>query len=177
MVHEYSEKLKELYKKIGDNAKYKNELWDLMLNYDETNIKIFKELKELYSKEEWINEREKVFKNLKKHHYNIENFYLEEKMFEELFKCVIKSKYLDKVHRYEEDLKPMYQEQLLHKYEEEVKKMVSSASNRSYYGEIANELTRMKEYEGGEELVKKILEDWRVKYKNRRAMMDELKQL
>lgn len=177
LVHEYSEKLKELYKKIGDNAKYKNELWDLMLNYDETNIKIFKELKDLYSKEEWINEREKVFKNLKKHHYNIENFYLEEKMFEELFKCVIKSKYLDKVHRYEEDLKPMYEEQLLHKYEEEVKKMASSASSRSYYREIANELTRMKEYEGGEELVKKILEDWRVKYKNRRAMMDELKQL
>ncbi|MGM9979596.1 MAG: hypothetical protein ACI33J_12415 [Clostridium sp.] len=74
---------------------------------------------------------------------------LEEKMFEELFNCVIKSKYLDKVHKYEEDLKPMYEEQLLHKYEEEVKKMASSASNRSYYGEIANELTRMKEYKGG----------------------------
>ena len=116
-------------------------------------------------------------KNLKKHHYNIEDFYLEEKMFEELFKCVIKSKYLGKLHRYEEDLKPMYEEQLLHKYEEEVKKMASSASSRSYYREIANELTRMKEYKGGEELVKKILDDWRVRYKNRRAMMDELKQL
>ena len=35
----------------------------------------------------------------------------------------------------------------------------------------------MKKIKGGKKLVDQIVSDWRAKYKNRRAMMDELKNL
>ena len=38
-------------------------------------------------------------------------------------------------------------------------------------------LKRMRKIEGGKELSRQIAADWRIRYKNRRAMMDELKGL
>ena len=71
----------------------------------------------------------------------------------------------------------LYPKALLHKYEIEVKQMASHTSNRNKYREIVYILNRMQKYPGGEEKVDEIRNDWEVRYKNRRAMMDELRKL
>ena len=45
------------------------------------------------------------------------------------------------------------------------------------YQEWVRLLKQMRKIEGGKELSRQIAEDWRIRYKNRRAMMDELKGL
>ncbi|WP_312813804.1 SWIM zinc finger family protein [Sedimentibacter sp.] len=65
LVHDYSIKLKELYKLIGDDTAYKDELWKLILDYDKGNLNIFRELKSLYPADEWEVKRQIIFDNYK----------------------------------------------------------------------------------------------------------------
>ena len=78
---------------------------------------------------------------------------------------------------YEGILKKNYPEQLLIKYETEVNKMAVYTSDRKNYKQLVSLLRRMQKMKGGSKIVEGISEQWRMKYKNRRAMMDELSKL
>ena len=52
--------------------------------------------------------------------------------------------------------------------------LATEAAKRSTYAYWANELCHMLTIKGGSEVVKYILADWRKRYKNRPAMMQEL---
>ena len=176
LVHDYSIKLKELYKLVGDDTAYKDELWKLISDYDKGNLNIFRELKSLYTDVEWEIKRQIIFDNYK-NYYGIEKLYLEEKMYEKLLKVVVDSSGLYSLTEYEEVLKPMYEKELLDKYEREVRSMAYRTSDRKYYKQIVEVLERMQKYEEGKDLVRNIAADWRWVYKNRRAMMEELGRL
>ncbi len=176
LVHDYSIKLKELYKLIGDDTAYKDELWKLILDYDKGNMNIFRELKSLYPADEWEVKRQIIFDNYK-NYYRIEKLYLEEKMYEKLLKVVIDSAGLYSLTEYEKVLKPIYEKELLDKYEREVRSMAYRTSDRKFYKQIVSVLERMQKYKGGKELVRNIVAEWRWIYKNRRAMMEELGRL
>lgn len=176
LVHDYSIKLKELYKLIGDDTAYKDELWKLILDYDKGNLNIFRELKSLYPADEWEVKRQIIFDNYKDY-YGIEKLYLEEKMYEKLLKAVIDSAGLYLLTEYEKVLKPIYEKELLDKYEREVRSMAYRTSDRKFYKQIVSVLERMQKYKEGKELVRNITADWRWIYKNRRAMMEELGRL
>lgn len=176
LVYDYSVKLKELYKLIGDDTAYKNELWKLISDYDKGNLNIFRELKSLYSVDEWEVKRQIIFDNYK-NYYGIEKLYLEEKMHEKLLKVVIESVGLYSLTEYEKVLKPIYEKELLDKYEREVRSMAYRTSDRKFYKQIVSVLERMQKYEKGTVLVRSIVTEWRWIYKNRRAMMEELERL
>ncbi len=78
---------------------------------------------------------------------------------------------------YEEILKDIYPKELLKKYEYTVKDMATKTTSRTRYREIVSILRRMEKYPGGKELVLEITNDWKSRYKNRTAMMDELSKL
>ena len=176
LVYDYSVKLKELYKLIGDDTAYKNELWKLISEYDKGNLNIFRELKSLYPVDEWEVKRQIIFDNYK-NYYGIEKLYLEEKMYDKLLKVVIESVGLYSLTEYEKVLKPIYEKELLDKYEREVRSMAYRTSDRKFYKQIVSVLERMQKYEKGKELVRNIVTEWRWIYKNRRAMMEELGKL
>ncbi len=176
LVNGYSVKLKELYKLIGDDTAYKNELWKLISEYDKGNLNIFRELKSLYPVDEWEVKRQIIFDNYK-NYYGIEKLYLEEKMYDKLLKVVIESVGLYSLTEYEKVLKPIYEKELLDKYEREVRSMAYRTSDRKFYKQIVSVLERMQTYEKGNELVRNIVTEWRWIYKNRRAMMEELGRL
>ena len=73
-------------------------------------------------------------------------------------------------------LKKHYPQQLLQKYADELKEMAGLAADRRRYQEWAAMLRRMLQIEGGQEKVSEIVTEWKVLYKNRPAMMEELKQ-
>ena len=81
------------------------------------------------------------------------------------------------VMEYEEILKDIYPKELLDKYENTVKAMATNTSGRAHYREIVSILRRMKKYPKGKEKVSEIVSDWRLRYRNRHAMMDELNKL
>lgn len=56
-------------------------------------------------------------------------------------------------------------------------KMALHTSDRKHYSYLVSLLRKMQKIKGGTKLVEIIVGDWKVKYKNRPAMMDELRKL
>ena len=124
--------------------------------------------------EEWIQKREKVFVCFNR--YGQAQLLCEEKLYDRLWKLV-KDADLHTVLGYEDVLLPKDAAEILQKYSEYLNQAAKQASGRKAYQEWARLLKRMQRIEGGKELSKQIAADWRMHYKNRRAMMDELKGL
>lgn len=176
LVAAHSLVLKDLLKQIGRKEDYMKELWSLVLEYKAGDLEIYKELKALYSEEEWKEQREKVFTKLSANTC-VEELYKEEKLYDRLLKNVLDCPGLYKLTKYEKCLKALYPQELLTKYESVVSIMAEHAAARNQYSELVNILKKMEEYPGGVEKVKEIADSWRVMYKRRKALMDELNRL
>lgn len=176
LVSDYSKKKRDIYHLQGNTEAYIKELWKLELDYEAGNLEIFRELKMQYIPQEWEKKREEIFKKLPKY-ANVEVLYKEEKLYDRLLEYVIHSPGLYAVQEYENVLIKEYPEQILQKYEEEVKHMASFTSDRKRYQQIVAILRRMRKIKGGSKLVEEIVTEWKYKYGNRPAMMDELRKL
>lgn len=63
LITEYKYKLKNIYMKIGDTEKYIDVLWNIIING--RDFKLYNELKNQYTQEEWIEKREILYSKLK----------------------------------------------------------------------------------------------------------------
>ncbi len=177
IVTNYSLKLKDLYKQIGEQKLYEEELWSLVLNYKAGDVELYKELKSFYTDKEWMEKREIVFSKLSPPYRGIDKLYELEELYDRLINIIINSNGLYMLIEYEKVLKDIYPKELLDKYENTVKAMATNTSGRAHYREIVSILRRMKKYPEGKEKVSEIVSDWRLRYRNRPAMMDELSKL
>lgn len=175
-VLEYIQKKKEIYRLQGNKSAYIDQLWKLVLEQSAGDLDIYKELKAQYSEKEWLIKREELFKKLPPNAH-IDRLYKEEKLYDRLLAYVLKSSGLYAVQSYENVLKKEYPKQILSKYQGEVNKMASCTGNRKHYADLVALLRRMKRIKGGSEIVETIVEEWKIKYRNRPAMMDELSKL
>lgn len=175
-VLEYNQKKKEIYRLQGNKSAYIEQLWKLVLEQSAGDLDIYKELKAQYSEKEWLIKREELFKKLSTNAH-IDRLYKEEKLYDRLLAYVLKSSGLYAVQSYENVLKKEYPKQILSKYQGEVNKMASCTGNRKHYADLVALLRRMKRIKGGSEIVETIVEEWKIKYRNRPAMMDELSKL
>ena len=78
---------------------------------------------------------------------------------------------------YERILEKEYSEQILEKYKDEANKMAMYTSDRKHYAHLVSILRKMQKMKGGVKIVEQMATEWKVKYKNRPAMMDELRKL
>ena len=166
----------EIYRLQGNRKAYMEQLWKLVLEHRAGDLKLYKELREQYTAEEWLEKREEVFKKLPAH-ARIQRLYKEEKLYDRLLTCVLNSPGLYTLQEYENILKKEYPEQILDKYRDEVNKMAVHTSDRKHYSYLVSLLRRMQRMKGGTRVVEIIVGDWKVRYKNRPAMMDELRKL
>ena len=171
-VTDYREELLRLYRKTGNTEKTLETLWDLVCK--SKSHEYYNELKSQYTEQEWIREREKVFPCF--NNYGQAQLLCEEKLYDRLWE-LLKDKDLYSVLGYEAVLLPKYSAEILRKYNDYLNHAAVQASGRKAYQEWARLLKQMRKIEGGRELAKQITADWRIRYKNRRAMMDELKGL
>lgn len=176
LISEYSEKKKEIYLLQGNKNAYIEQLWQLVLEHKVGDMDLYRELKKQYTTDEWIIKREEVFKKLSAY-VHIGRLYKEEKLYDRLLAYVLKSSGIYDLQEYENVLKKEYPEQILRKYEDEINKMAIHTSSRKHYIYLISLLRKMQQIKGGFELVKQIASEWQVKYKNRPAMMDELRKL
>lgn len=169
-------KLKELYKQTNNYQGYMEQLWQLVIKNKLGNLDIFKELKSLYSKDEWLDIREKIFALLQEN-AQIAHLYKYEKLYDRLLEYVLKRQGMNYLFEYEDVLKEKYPQELIQKYTEELNKEAKYTANRKKYQEWIMILSKMIKITGGKEVVKKIVANWRIMYRNRRAMMEEISQL
>ena len=100
--------------------------------------------------------------------------YYEEKLYDRLMTELEKEGSTFYIKEYEDVLIKLYPKRILKLYAEDLNRKARQASKRSTYAYWAANLRNMLTIEGGYEVVSKILADWRVRYKNRPAMMQEL---
>lgn len=174
LITEYKYKLKNIYMKIGDTEKYIDVLWNIIING--RDFKLYNELKNQYTQEEWIEKREILYSMLKNKPI-IAEFYNEEKLYDRLLAYVIASRGLYEVNKYIKILSKMYPDKILEKYRYELEIMAENAADRQTYQGWVYILRQMKKIKGGNKVVEAIVEGWKDKYKRRRAMMDELDDL
>lgn len=174
LITEYKYKLKNIYMKIGDTEKYIDVLWNIIING--RDFKLYNELKNQYTQEEWIEKREILYSKLKNKPI-IAEFYNEEKLYDRLLAYAISSRGLYEVNKYIKILSKMYPDKILEKYRYELEIMAEKAADRQTYQGWVYILRQMKEIKGGNKVVEAIVEGWKDKYKRRRAMMDELDDL
>ncbi|MGN0339566.1 MAG: SWIM zinc finger domain-containing protein [Lachnospira sp.] len=176
LISEYSEKKKEIYLLQGNRSAYIEQLWKLVLEHEPGNLDLYRELKKQYTADEWLVKREEIFEKLPAYAH-VERLYKEEKLYDRLLVYVLNSPGLYALQEYEKVLKKEYPEQILNKYKDEVSKMAVHTSDRKNYAHLVSLLRKMRQMKGGSKLVEQIVAEWKIKYKNRPAMMDELRKL
>ena len=176
LISEYSEKKKEIYLLQGNKSAYIEQLWQLVLKHEAGDLDLYRELKKQYTEDEWVIKREEIFKKLPAYAH-VERLYKEEKLYDRLLTFVLNSPGLYALQEYEKVLKKEYPEQILCKYKDEVNKMAMHTSDRKHYAHLVSLLRKMQHMKGGVKLVEEIVTEWKAKYKNRPAMMDELRKL
>ena len=176
LISEYSEKKKEIYLLQGNRSAYIEQLWKLVLEHEPGNLELYRELKKQYTADEWLVKREEIYGKLPAYAH-VERLYKEEKLYDRLLVYVLNSPGLYALQEYEKVLKKEYPEQILNKYKDEVSKMAVHTSDRKNYAHLVSLLRKMQQMKGGSKLVEQIVAEWKIKYKNRPAMMDELRKL
>ena len=176
LVSEYCRKKKEIYLLQGDKEAYVKQLWELVLQHEAGNLEVYRELKKQYGLNEWEEKREEIFEKLPKYAH-VEQLYKEEKLYDRLLDFVLKSSGLYALQEYVKILKNDYPEQILQKYRDEVNQMASYTGDRKKYQQLVELLRNMQKIKGGSKIVKEMVAEWKVQYKNRLAMMDELRKL
>jgi len=169
-------KLKNTYLLCGKKELYMEQLWELVRNYNPGDFEFFRELKSQYSEEDWNVVREEIFLNIPRS-VDVCRLFYEEGLYLRLFEHVLKMPGLYTMHVYLDALRDIYPKELLEKYRHEVESMAKKSADRAGYKELVSILRTMKTISGGKEVIENICENWRVVYKNRPAMMDELRRL
>ena len=167
---------KDIYKKQGNREGYREMMKVVVLDFRNASIEEYLELKNLYTSEEWVKERDSIIKQINSD-WLLCDIYAKENLHKQLLDSIIKSNNKSLLTQYTDLLKDEYPEQLLHMYRVAVEKEAERASNRSYYRQLVGDLRNMKAITGGDKVVDEIIKKWKIQYKNRTAMMDELSKI
>ena len=179
LVHTYTERLIELYHLSGDLESEKKLRKEDLLAYPLSSIEDFRSYREMCSAEEWEKDRLQIIASQYETRRKCE-LLAEEEMYDELMNVIMheeqeeRIKYLD---RYGFKLAGEFSEEILNTYGEYVSEIASYARNRSSYEILIRYLLRMQQYDGGEELVKKLCKTWITQYPTRKLMVSELEKL
>lgn len=174
VMKDFSIKLKDIYKNQHRTEDYLNEMWEILTEYYSIDIDVYREYKQQFSDDEWVKQREKLFSKVQDEQ-DLERLYIEEDLYDRLLKLVLGESGLHGVKQYEQRLKKRYPKQVLHKYETEIQIMALHAGSRGHYREIVRTLNHMATLNDGYEAAVEMISEWKVKYANRPAMMDELR--
>ena len=177
----YIEELLSIYKEHNQKEKYKNLVEETLFKYSRGSFKYYKKLKDLYTEEQWKNMRDNIIKILESdgegyHRDDLRQIYIEEQYYEKLYHSVISTPLFEIVVKYEKYLKKDFEKQLLEEYQKIVNEKARFTGKRNYE-DVRKILQHMKTLKNGEKLVEKIVEEYKIKYANRRLMLEELNKI
>lgn len=174
-AREFKRRLIELYRDDGDEALYRAELGSYVRHWAMGNMTVWDEYKQLFSPKEWLQERRAILDSWPKQ-VDRNDILVAEEMYPELLQSVVNGSY-DSYYKYSKILKPLYPDELLDYLKQFAIRQVEEVSGRSVYRQAVAILRQMQTYPGGRAVVTSLVNQWRIEYKRRRAMMDELNRL
>lgn len=177
----YIEELLSIYKEHNQKEKYKNLVEETLFKYSRGSFKYYKKLKDLYTEEQWKNMRDNIIKILESdgegyHRDDLRQIYIEEQYYEKLYHSVMSTPLFEIVVKYEKYLKKDFEKQLLEEYQKIVNEKATFTGKRNYE-DVRKILQHMKTLKNGEKLVEKMVEEYKIKYANRRLMLEELNKI
>ena len=172
LVAEYSKWLMELYERQGRRAELLAELEYHVFTLSSGGMEMLSRLKKVCTPVQWIEYRERYLSGQYIHRLELME---SEGLWERLMEAVTAAERLSTLDRYEATLKKRYPDELLEAYARILMKEAAAVSVRKQYQELVRYLKKIKHYPGGTERAAQLAEDWRTRYKRRRAMMEELK--
>jgi phosphoribosyl-ATP pyrophosphohydrolase len=133
--------------------------------------------KNTFSKSAWRRECDALLKEIAKTErgdsYTVCQVYVREKRWESLFDVVRKNPSAGMLDAYYQYLKKRYPEELVEMYEQAVREELKH-TGRGVYQSACQKLEKMREF-GGQDTISALIDEFRVRYKNRPALWDELK--
>lgn len=168
------QRLIELLFESGNQDEYRTELRRYIL---QNTYKFYQYLsyKKLFKQNEWEIEFASLINDLKTKQHNIPiEWYAEENQFDMVMDEIENQKSIYNIKQYSKELKTLYPERCLKLLKEHAQQMAENSNNRHQYQELASFLKFMKEFKGGSEIVTAMINEYRIIYKRRSAMMDEL---
>jgi len=168
----YYNQMDFIYHYLNDDIMRRNCLMELIRMGDKVP-EHFAAIKTLYHVDEWPEVCRKIIRQVPTAHERAA-LYCREKFYQELYDEVAHDRSRMLLQNYSNFLSKKYPTEILTMYKELLNEEASNSTGREHYRKLASLLRRVKRLPGGEATTRELLDDWRSKYKNRRAMWEEL---
>ncbi len=165
----YYDKLIAVYKKV-DKKKYLDLLSKHFIEHG--NIKIYRELKNNYGKDEW-NQIKKEYLNQIKDSRLYRDICVEEEYYDELVK-ELKNEWIEVVNNYIKILAHHRPKEILELYKDKLLVEIDRSSCRQHYQKILSNFNYMLKLPHGKDELNNIIKYIRENYKNRKALQEEI---
>ena len=170
--HDYSIKLKDIYKESGLQTKYEEQL-ERLLYLETGSEELLEEYKTIIPPEDWEKVRDRLFDSFKPNNYRALTWYAQEGCLDRLMNGVEACGYTY-LKTYRKKLEEIYPERCLAILVKTADEDAEAANKRQDYQHVARVLRWMRKYPGGEEKAAELAEKYRATYPRRRAMLEEL---
>jgi len=177
----WKEILLDIYEKKMDIKRIREVSEELFFRTHD-KMKYYKKLKTTYDLNNWTAKCEKIIDKIKGTsqsgaYYDaslLADIFIEENYKDRLLKLLeINSTHIEFLDKYAKQLKDDYPEKIIQLFEPAIKTFAMN-TGRDIYTNVVNYLRKMQKLNGGEEKVRKIIGQFRIQYKNRRAMIEIL---
>lgn len=177
LIEKYSHELIELYKKTSNHKGYVEEMKYNLLNCMQLDVTLFKELKKnIKDKNEWAIISDDII-NTNKGNSSVYIFLNEEKRYNQMMDLIEKSNNVYDMNNYVKILSENVPDRVIRFYEHYLIEEMQQASDRKQYRYLVNYLRTMSFCSEGKENAKKIAASWRIEYRRRPALLDELRKI
>jgi len=177
----FKEIMLDISKKENNTAEIRK--WAETLFFEESfNMDYFRNFKKTFTPAEWPEKTEEIINKIKKpeatgDHYHAQalaDIFVEEDYPERLLTLMkINATHLSFIDRYSKHLENIYPSEMIAIYEKNITDLADQ-TGRSVYENVARYLIKVRKIKDGETTVKKLVQNFRHQYKNRRAMMEVL---
>ena len=180
ILREWREQLLSIYEEVHDITKV-IEMCRLLFIHTNGSLDYYHKLKSLISSTDWKEYLSTLLQETTFFDYwgsgnNKAEIYIEEKEYDKLFSFLSTVEYrrLDALVQYASHLNATHSSQILSLFTDDLRVYAEKNLGRNHYEYIARVLRAMRKLNGGKDAVKQLVEEFRVLYKRRPAMMQEL---
>lgn len=170
----YSEQLIQLYKEQNNIAAYLSELQEYILHTHQYSLEYIFKWKNAVSESEWTLIRERILSARSCEPIRLKLLETE-RLYDRLLQAVLDANSAYTLAEYEKTLRPLYPNELLSAWKAQITDLAQQASNRKNYYSVIQLLRKLPKYPGGQDVAEQFAKEWRIIYRRRPAMLDELK--
>ena len=174
-IKKYSLQLISLYKESGKEDEYREELIFQLLHCYQSDLSCYNELKACISSVAEWDRLTNLIINASKNIYFTCDVLNQEKRYEQLMQIIERENSVNLLDKYEKQLRKTHSERMLRIYANYIIPEMDHANCRKNYRQLVQYLKKMVKCENGKAEAESIARKWRMEYKRRTALMDELR--